>query len=277
MCFPYEYEIETRGRCNMIYIIAGKLNAAVRALEVFHKMGIDPLIYVSTGEERIKGMNSLKEYANKTGSRIIREISEIYGRKVFFLSVECDKIIDKKLFEKGSKFFNVHFSLLPKYRGTMTSFWPIVFGEHETGVTLHEIDEGIDTGEIISQIKFEIKGEYTCRDLYFKYHENASKLVEEVIPCIVQGKYGSFPQENRNATSFPRFLYHHFPKEFCSKQLKLMEKRQVYNILRALIFREFQLPSIDGKKITAVSLKPLDTTTLSIQTNSGNVYVEIAD
>lgn len=261
----------------MIYVIGGKFHAAVRALEVFHKMGIDPLVYVSSGEDRIKSMRSLGEYANKLGSRIIRNLNEIYGSKVFFLSVECDKIINKKFFVEGSSFFNIHFSLLPKYRGTMTSFWPIVFGEKETGVTLHEIDEGIDTGNIIFQMKFEIKEDYTCRDLYFKYHEIASQLLEEVLPRIVEGKYTSAPQDSHGAFSFPRFLYDHFPKNFSSKQLRLMERRQVYNLLRALIFQEFQLPSIDGKKIKGVSLKPLESTTLSVQTNSGYVYVEILD
>ncbi|WP_031407026.1 formyltransferase family protein [Geobacillus vulcani] len=258
----------------MIYVLGGKLNAAVRALEVFHKMGINPLVYVSPGEDRIRAMSSLEECANKLGSKLIKDIHEIYGEKVFFLSVECDRILNEKFFGEGSKFFNVHFSLLPKYRGTMTSFWPIVFGENETGVTLHEIDNGIDTGDIISQVKMEIREEYTCRDLYFKYHEVAGDLIEKVLPLIVEGKYTKLPQDSEQASSFPRFLYHYFPKDFYSKQLRLLEKRQVYNILRALIFKEFQLPSVDGKRVKRVSLHPWETMTSFIRTNSGNVYIE---
>lgn len=261
----------------MIYILGGKLNAAVRALEVFHKMGINPLVYVSPGEDRIKAMSSLEEHAHKFGSKLIKNINDIYGKKVFFLSVECDRIINKEFFLDGSKFFNVHFSLLPKYRGTMTSFWPIVLGETETGVSFHEIDNGIDTGDVISQFKINLKEEYTCRDLYFKYHEVASELIKKTLPLLVEGKYTSLPQDSSHASSFPRFLYNYFPKDFSSKQLRLLERRQVYNLLRALIFKEFQLPSVDGKRVKRVSLNPWETMTSFIQTNSGNVYIETAE
>ena len=53
--------------------------------------------------------------------------------------------------------FNFHFSLLPKFRGCHTNFYQIYFGEKKSGVTLHKIDNGIDTGAIISKIQYKIK------------------------------------------------------------------------------------------------------------------------
>ena len=63
--------------------------------------------------------------------------------------LNIDKFFSKEL-------FNFHFSLLPKYRGCHTNFFQIYNGEKISGVTLHKIDNGIDTGPIIDQLKFSI-------------------------------------------------------------------------------------------------------------------------
>jgi methionyl-tRNA formyltransferase len=66
-----------------------------------------------------------------------------------------------------------------------TSAWPILNGEDETGVTLHEIDEGIDTGNIIDQISFPITEDDTARDLYFKYLKYGSMLIRIDVEMII--------------------------------------------------------------------------------------------
>ena len=63
---------------------------------------------------------------------------------------------------------NYHPSLLPKYRGGSAINWAIIRGETETGVTIHQIDEGVDTGPIIIQEKVEISPDDTVKSLYFK-------------------------------------------------------------------------------------------------------------
>ena len=59
------------------------------------------------------------------------------------------EIIKTKNF-KSNKLFNLHFSLLPSYKGMHTSAFPILNGEKYSGVTIHKIDNGIDTGDIIA-------------------------------------------------------------------------------------------------------------------------------
>ncbi|MDE8564474.1 formyltransferase family protein [Anoxybacillus rupiensis] len=261
----------------MIYILGGKFNAAIEAAKVLKQMKIPLYVYVSKGEEKIKGLHSLREYALQEGIEVIQNVNIFKGKKIFFLSVECDTILKMDEFKEGSRFFNLHFSLLPKYRGTMTSFWPIIFREKETGVTLHEMDASIDTGPIIAQKAFPLREEYTCKDLYFKYHEVAAELLRGILPRVVREEYTSVPQIEIAASSFPRFLYNYFPKEFLSRDLKLMEKQDVYNILRALIFEEFQLPIVDGKKIKKVSLVSFDGFDFKIPTNNDYLYAKTID
>ena len=62
--------------------------------------------------------------------------------------------------------FNIHGSLLPKYRGRAPHIWAIINNEKETGITAHVIDEKCDSGDIISQIK--IKIEEILVDKYLK-------------------------------------------------------------------------------------------------------------
>lgn len=258
----------------MKFILAGKFSAAIEATKVFKSLNINIDICPSSGEEKIKAMPSLKNYAIQNGLNILDTIEELNGEKVFLLSVEFDKIIKRNNFASDSKFYNIHFSLLPKYRGTMTSFWPILFRESFSGVTLHEIDDGIDTGNIISQSIFKIKEEFTCRDLYFQYHHSASKLIKENLKNLIEGNIVSKQQPHKEATSFPRFLYKYIPKSFTSNELKLMEFVDVYNLLRGLIFEEYQLPQVDNKKIIKISKYPFDNQNFVIQTIGGRLFAE---
>ena len=75
--------------------------------------------------------------------------------KIFFISLEFDKIINTSLF-KTTNLFNIHFSLLPRYKGMYTSILPILNGDKISGVTLHKIDRGIDTGDIIDKCSFRL-------------------------------------------------------------------------------------------------------------------------
>lgn len=66
----------------------------------------------------------------------------------------CSLIKDPLLSEYEGRFLNVHLGLSPYYRGTGTNFWPLVNGEPEyVGATFMHIDEGVDTGEIIHQLR----------------------------------------------------------------------------------------------------------------------------
>lgn len=79
---------------------------------------------------------------------------------------------------------NVHASLLPKYRGAAPIQWAIINGERETGVTIMKMDEGLDTGGILSTEKTEIGKYETAGELFDRLAELGGKLLVRTIKDI---------------------------------------------------------------------------------------------
>ncbi len=79
---------------------------------------------------------------------------------------------------------NVHFSLLPKYRGAAPVNWAIVRGETRTGVTTMKIDEGLDTGAILLQRETEIGREETAPQLMMRLAESGAEALGETLNRI---------------------------------------------------------------------------------------------
>lgn len=76
---------------------------------------------------------------------------------------------------------NLHFSLLPKYRGANPAEWAILYGEKETGVTAIKMNAQFDKGEIITQKKIPIESEDTKISLYEKLYGLAGQMAPEVL------------------------------------------------------------------------------------------------
>ncbi|HCQ03295.1 MAG TPA: methionyl-tRNA formyltransferase, partial [Candidatus Latescibacteria bacterium] len=81
----------------------------------------------------------------------------------------------------------LHDSLLPKYRGSATTNWPIIYGETETGVTLFYIDNGIDTGDIVGQKTVPIYPRDTAQSLLKRKDGACVELVRETMPLVRSG------------------------------------------------------------------------------------------
>ncbi|MBS9438074.1 bifunctional UDP-4-amino-4-deoxy-L-arabinose formyltransferase/UDP-glucuronic acid oxidase ArnA [Photorhabdus noenieputensis] len=100
--------------------------------------------------------------------------------------------------------FNLHGSLLPKYRGRAPINWAILNGEVETGVTLHKMVLKPDAGDIIAQHKVAIAETDTALTLHGKIREAAEKLLDQVLPQIKAVTYPAIPQDESQATYFGR-------------------------------------------------------------------------
>lgn len=100
---------------------------------------------------------------------------------------------------------NVHPSLLPRYRGPEPCYWVLANQEQTTGVTVHYIDEGIDSGDIILQRVMEIRPNETETTLMRRSFRVAAELLREAIPLLIAGRAQRIPQEHSAATyySFP--------------------------------------------------------------------------
>src|SRR5690606_33504394 len=94
-------------------------------------------------------------------------------------------IIDKKIIDLATSIaFNIHGSLLPKYRGRTPHVWSIINNEKFTGITAHIIDEGCDTGDIIEQVKIKISKSDTGASLLEKYNLLYLPLIRSVLEKI---------------------------------------------------------------------------------------------
>jgi folate-dependent phosphoribosylglycinamide formyltransferase PurN len=100
---------------------------------------------------------------------------------------------------------NVHPSLLPRYRGPEPLYWVLANGEKSTGVTLHYVDEGIDSGDIILQRKLEIQPRDTVSTLQARCAKLAASMLSETIPMLLAGRAPRIPQNHSSASyySFP--------------------------------------------------------------------------
>ncbi len=96
--------------------------------------------------------------------------------------------------------FNLHASLLPKYRGRAPLNWVLVNGEEETGVTLHRMVKRADAGAIIACEKVAIVAEDTALTLHYKVCESAKQLLMGSLPDILRGSFIAVEQDERKAT-----------------------------------------------------------------------------
>lgn len=93
------------------------------------------------------------------------------------LSIYFDKIFKTELIDKFDRLCNIHNSPLPKYRGVNPINWALKNNELEHGVTLHHIDEGVDTGDIIDQEKFYINNNLEVIDVYNLCIDAGKKII----------------------------------------------------------------------------------------------------
>lgn len=96
---------------------------------------------------------------------------------------------------------NVHFSLLPKYRGAAPVNWAMVNGETTTGVTTMRMDEGLDTGDILLQREMDIGAEMTAIDLMENLAFLGADLLSETLATL--DDLTAQPQDDAAATFAP--------------------------------------------------------------------------
>ncbi|MGV1098158.1 methionyl-tRNA formyltransferase [Thiovibrio sp. JS02] len=98
---------------------------------------------------------------------------------------------------------NVHGSLLPKYRGAAPIQWSILNGDGETGITIMQMDEGMDTGDILLTGALAITGQDTAGSLAVKMAELGGSLLIEALARLKAGKLPPRKQEDGLATLAP--------------------------------------------------------------------------
>ena len=89
---------------------------------------------------------------------------------------------------------NFHGSLLPRHSGKHPVFWTLWYGDKETGITLHHMDPGIDTGDIVYVKKVKVMLNDTVASLYDRIMQASMPLIDRLIKDAMEGKMPRKPQ-----------------------------------------------------------------------------------
>lgn len=95
---------------------------------------------------------------------------------------------------------NIHASLLPKYRGAAPIQWAVIDGEEETGVTIQQMNEGVDTGDIISQEVVKLDAKETGASLFDKLAVCGAGLIVKTLDAIEKGTVTPVKQDDSKST-----------------------------------------------------------------------------
>jgi methionyl-tRNA formyltransferase len=97
---------------------------------------------------------------------------------------------------------NFHASLLPAYRGKHPVFWALRNGESRCGMTVHAMDPGLDTGDIIFQVKVRTRRDDSVASLYDRIMDRSVPLVRRLVECAARGELPRRPQTEGGASSY---------------------------------------------------------------------------
>lgn len=162
----------------------------------FNRLGLtdDPTIL---GYAKKKG---IPVFAIKTpNSKAFRE--QLQSLKPDVIINQSQSIIKKELLSIPSiGVINRHNALLPKNRGRLTPFWVVYKQESETGVSIHFVDEGIDSGAIIVQEKYSVSPKDTFNTLVKKNYQIAPKAMLKALELLENGFSDFIPNEDSHAT-----------------------------------------------------------------------------
>lgn len=121
--------------------------------------------------------------------------------------VAYGQILSKELLELPRYgCINVHASLLPKYRGAAPINWAIINGESETGVTIMEMEQGLDTGDMIIWSSIPIEEDDDYISIHDKLSNLGGEILVEAIKQIVEGVSKRIPQDD-SLSNYAKMIY----------------------------------------------------------------------
>lgn len=123
-----------------------------------------------------------------------------FGADIFVVAA-FGQILSKEILDMPKYgCINIHASLLPKYRGAAPIQWAVIDGEKESGVTIQQMDVGVDTGDILLKESIELSAKETGESLYEKLSVLGGKMIVEVLSQIEAGTVKPEKQDDSLST-----------------------------------------------------------------------------
>ena len=232
-------------------------------LKCLHQNGYDVVLAVCqpdkyVGRKHVLTSCEVKQYCIENNIEVFQpvKIREDYSRVLEVnpdLIVTCayGQIIPKIILDK-CKCINVHASLLPKLRGGAPIQHAIIDGYSTTGITIMEMSNKMDAGDIISQSSIDIDINDTYSSLHDKLIKVATKLLLDTIGSVIDNSYVAIKQNENEVT----FGYNILPQqEHIDFNKSYM---QVYNQIRGLADVPYAYGIVEGKKVKLCQVSTSD-------------------
>ena len=200
----------------MRIVFMGTPDFAVGSLQALCESGKHEILAVVTQPDRPKGRGNkllqtpVKEYALEQGLTVYQpqkvktpEFVELLHelQPELIVVAAFGQFLSKEILELPKYgCINVHASLLPKYRGAAPIQYAIIKGEKESGVTIMQMDIGMDTGAMLDKVVVPIEENTTMGELHDALREQGAALLLQVIDNIAAGTAVAEPQDNEQAT-----------------------------------------------------------------------------
>ncbi|WP_337555797.1 methionyl-tRNA formyltransferase [Phascolarctobacterium succinatutens] len=200
----------------MRIVFMGTPDFAVGSLQALCESGKHEILAVVTQPDRPKGRGNkllqtpVKEYALAQGLTVYQpqkvktpEFVELLHelQPELIVVAAFGQFLSKEILELPKYgCINVHASLLPKYRGAAPIQYAIIKGEKESGVTIMQMDIGMDTGAMLDKVVVPIAENTTMGELHDALREQGAALLLQVIDKIAAGTAVAEPQDNEQAT-----------------------------------------------------------------------------
>ncbi len=179
----------------------------------------------------------IKEFAVKNSIPVLQPdklkdekfISDLKSFNPDLFVIVAFRILPREVFTipaKGS--FNLHGSLLPKYRGAAPIQWALIKGESETGLTTFMLADKVDTGNILLQEKNEILPDDNFESLHDRMSLKGAELVINTVDKIDSGNFELIKQDDSLATPAPKIT-----KDICLIDWN-KPAEEVHNLVRGL-------------------------------------------
>jgi methionyl-tRNA formyltransferase len=202
-------------------VFFGTPQFAAYILEHLVSSGENVVLVVTTSEkEQGRGLKTrpaaLQEKAVELGIPFlapekVRDSNFIEELKKYEADIYCVvayKILPKEIYSFPTfSTFNVHTSLLPKYRGAAPMHRAIMNGETVTGITTFLLDDKVDTGSMLLQEKVSISPDENVGELHDDLMRLGAKLALETIRGLASGTLSPKPQDNSLATPAPKIFH----------------------------------------------------------------------
>lgn len=176
-------------------------------LQQSDSLGIDIVAVCGRKKEKLTGMKTVNELALEHSIPSIDSVNEIPTCD-FILSVQHHEILKTHHIARAQQLaINLHMAPLPEYRGCNQFTFALLDERREFGTSLHVLDEGIDSGDLLAERRFSIPDHCWVDDLYNQTVEESKLLFEESIGNIFNGNYTLVSQDSLMAYRGCSFHY----------------------------------------------------------------------